>query len=242
MSNNKKKHKDPREKLSPLPWLTGIAAVAAICIVFYVIYLLTDAPNYEKFTEKSDGVIVSEKTGFVYMELSKSYEECLRVSSEAYGKLGDKLLYCLAYEKDGKTTVVSGERYLVEKLEDGGRVYARNDEVIPTLDAFDPSIAYICHENDGDNGIVYDTMTSLSEDGLKAFVNGYLKKELYEGKGVPYQTFEVKIESNTYPFLRYILYLVRCDNGDYYAYGAIDRKGYTVDSSLFTNALGGSID
>ena len=85
------------------------------------------------------------------------------------------------------------------------------------------------------------TFTSLSGDSADKFINEYLEGNVYKGNGVPYETFKLRITSEEYKWLYYILYLVRCDNGDYYVYGATDRTGYTVDPTFFHASLGGAV-
>lgn len=230
------------DRLTPKPWLIGIAIILALALVIVAYYeFFWDNKGTPKavFTKKSQGIIRNENNGMLYYELSESYEARYHVSNDYYGKLAGEKLYQLAYKKSGGEAVtVDPELYVTFDPDKNGKVYASEAVSVPSLADFKTDAVYVC--SDVKDELII-TLTSLSGATAEDFVETYLEKEKYTGDGEPYETYKLRITSKEYGWLNYILYLVRCDNGDYYAYGADDRTAYAVDSRDFHESIGGAV-
>lgn len=237
MSDTKKENKD---RLTPMPWLIGLAVVLALALFVYVYAVISDSSSSGviKLTEKTEGVLIDEKNGITYYELSGEYEARFRVSNAHYGKAGKKKLYQLAYKEKEAINKVNGYLWLAETPEDGGSVYASSAAHVPSLENFDWENVIVCTDVKDELVVALHSLSGASAD---LFVNGYLEKNPYDGGGLPFETYKVRITSKSYGWLYYTLYLVRCDNGDYYVYSESDRKSYAVESSLFLSSLGGAV-
>lgn len=241
---NTKHTKNANDRFDPRPWLIGIAVILAIGMLLFAYYEFiwskNNSSDYEEFSKVSDGIIENRETGLRYFELSGSYEARYRVTNTCYGKLGKTNLYQLAYkDSKGNAEALSGELYLALSPEDGGKVYIAETQSAPTLAGFKTSTVYVCTDIKDE---LVAAITSFSGSDATALVNEYLAKEKYEGEGNPYETYRLRLISDSCGWLYYVLYLVRCDNGDYYIYGVDDRTGYAVESTRFHSSLGGAVN
>lgn len=247
MANQEKKNNrssgKKEDRLTLKPWLIGIASIAALCVlvagIYFFFYRETDT-SYISLEVISEGVLLDRENNITYYELSNSYEAKLRVVSDHSAEVDDgRKLYKLAVKENDKTVTLDTSKWLVESVEDGGSVFCSDLLLVPDILGFDTSKVYICTDNADEIAVA---IGSLTYGDVDKFLGDYLLKEKYEGEGVYYEGYKIRLVSDKYTWLYYVLYLVRCDNGDYYVYGVEDRTGYTVSKELFTDIIGGDID
>lgn len=235
--------KNPKEKLTAKYWLIGAAAVVVVIAIIAVASLIAADMSRLRFSS-SNGMLTNLSDGRVYVRSSGNYEARYAVD-EPYGYIDtdDSPIYKVGYYNSyGVFMEVDPELCLTDGA---GTLYYSSSMRLPSLSGFDWDIVYVC--NDEDDEFTFSIMSLTDEDGRYAsdFVESYLRGRTYsyeEDGGLPDETYKIRITSTVYPYLYYVMTLVRCDNGDFYAYTDEDRTSIAVDSSLFENLVPGSSD
>lgn len=227
----KKKSRAPGETLTLKYWLLGGGVVVLLVALVIGAALLLASGETIKFTEE-DGMLVRED-GVMYMKASSEYAARYVVTGRGqkpYGKTQSgngvyKMGYYNAYEV---LMELDPDRYLTDR--EGNVYYSSNSTLLPDLASFDTGCVYVC--TDAADEITM-ALLSLTNDSLPVaddFVEEILAGKHYsaENGGVPTDTYRLYFTSPTYGYLYYVMYLVRCDNGDYYVYSDSDRSSVAI--------------
>lgn len=228
-----------QDKLTLKYWLIGILAVAAVVGAVFLLSYLTPQPDTAvPFTVSGDDLI-RDSDGARYVKAPAMYQvdAFYKKSEPRYGKAGNLSIYKVGYKDTQYNTIVAlDEAYY---LTDGkGNLYYNPVAVsLPNLETFKAeqvSMGTMVTTDKGTTITYLKTLTNKNSPDASDFVAEYLDYNPYLGEGLPQETCQLKLTSSSkYPYLSYMMYLVRCDNGDFYVYTEADRSGYQVSSKWF---------
>ncbi len=229
----KKKSKAPGETLTLKYWLLGGGIVVLLVALVVGAALLLAAGETVKFTEE-DGMLVRED-GVMYMKATPEYAARYVVTGRGqkpYGKTDSKDgIYKMGYYNAyGVLMELDPDRYLADR--EGNVYYSSNSTLLPDLASFDTDCVYVCTDEADE---ITMSLLSLKNDSLPVaddFVEEILDGKRYsaENGGIPLDTYRLYFTSPTYGYLYYVMYLVRCDNGDYYVYSDSDRSSVAISA------------
>ncbi|MBR2986576.1 MAG: hypothetical protein IKC63_01005 [Clostridia bacterium] len=236
-NTGKKKRRDPHETLTLKYWLGGAAAVAVLVgLVVLASVLLTRAERV-KFVY-ADGMLTRTYDNRVFLKAPDCYEILFPLGN-TYGESEDFPVYQVGfYNKYGVLSSMDDENYLTDSEH---RFYYGNMVVLPTLDETEALLEFSADtvrfgefEEDESFVVYFSSLTNKNAPDATDFVNEYLTGRRYVGDGLPQKTYRVQLTSAKYDYLSYILYLVECDNGDYYLYSPADKaKSIAMDAEWF---------
>lgn len=220
---------DGKDKLNWKYWLIGLLVVVAAVGLVVGIALLANRYDYVKFT-LSDGTLTRED-GTVFLQAQDTYAVRYTIGNR-YGMAGDTPIYKVGfYNSYGLLREMDEDNYLTDGK---GTLYYGNYGTPPSLKEFSDTtdLLYICTDFSEDTLVA---VASLSEADAQGAVKEYLNGERYqEPSDVEYKdVYTVQLTSTKYDYLYYIMYLVRCSNGDYYMYTHEDRSSIKVSASWF---------
>lgn len=229
------KNRKPGEKLTLKYWIAGAAALIIIVGLIALISFIAAEISVPQFS-LSEGMLTNLSDGTVYVKSSGNYE-ARYAAKGVYGKADGVPVYKVGYYNSyGVFTEVDPDLCLTDGK---GTLYYSSKMRLPSLSGFDWDIVYVC--NDAADELTFTIMSLTDEDGRYAsdFVESYLRGKSYnfEEGGLADANYKIRITSSVYPHLYYVMTLVRCDNGDFYAYTDEDRTAIEVDSSLFSGLL-----
>ncbi|MBQ7364573.1 MAG: hypothetical protein IJW46_03150 [Clostridia bacterium] len=231
------KRRDPHERLTLKYWLGGGAVLAVFVGLIVLIALLAARADIVRFSY-ADGVLTREYDGRTFIKAPDTYETLFPLGNR-YGKTDDFQVYKVGfYNSYGILSEMDSENYLTDAE---GNLYYGNMVVLPTLDEAEAlktfaadTVRFGNFDSDDDGIVVYfSSLTNKNAPDATDFVNEYLKGKRYIGEGLPQKTYRVQLTSAKYDYLAYILYLVECDNGDFYLYSDVNRSSIAMDSEWF---------
>ena len=228
-----RKQKDPHETLSKW-WFIGALAVGLIAAgVVLASFLLGSRARAFRYDEAS-GSFTNEATGTVYQKATgwRAYNDTEK--KDPYGKAGDRMLFTVSYKTSfGYWEELDPAMYLQDA---SGQLYIPAALQMPSLDSFKCDAIQLV---DADRSNI--SYATLNEEGAASLVEEYLQKRfysLYGDDGLPQHTFVLLLESKAYP-VRYVLYLVRHDNGELSVYSDEDRTGMKISDDFFKDFFQG---
>ncbi len=248
MANNKKKKtlkkssgKNSEDKLTLKYWLIGFAGVAAFVGIVVLFSFIFSNTSKIKFSY-DNGLLTNLSTGETYLEAPATFETKYTVKG-VYGMLEDTPIYKLGYYVYDTLRPVDTSLYLTDK--DGTLFYSSNAPALPSLSGFDAEKIYVCTDvSDDEYSMALMSLTNEKTPDATDFVKDYLRGERYsmeDDGGIPQTTYKLRIESNNYPYFYYIMYLVECDNGDFYVYTDEDSSSIKVSSEWFDGKIGSTV-
>ena len=231
-----KRYRDPHETLTMKYWLGGAIVLALFVALVVGICLLAARADIVRFSY-ADGVLTREYDGRKFIKAPEGYE-VLYTLGNRYGKTEDFPVYKVGfYNKYGILSEMDDENYLTDGE---GNLYYGNLVALPLLEEkealLDFSADTVRFGNYGDDEsivVYFSSLTNKNSRDASEFVEEYLVGKRYVGDGLPQKTYRVQLTSAKYAYLSYILYLVECDNGDYYLYSDSNRSSIAMDSEWF---------
>ncbi len=222
-----------QDKLTWKYWLIGAGVIALLIGVILLVSVIAEHASYVRFTE-SEGVLVRESDRMTYQKAPATYVARYPITTRkgnAYGEADGKLIYKMGfYNSYGVLKELDVDNYLTD--EDGSFYYG-SYALLPTLENFSTDLIYICADY-GEGKLI--SLESLAEADAQGLVLEYLAGNRYIIDDDVYAetTYTLHVTSSRYDYLYYVMYLVRCSNGDYYIYTSEDRSSIKVSSSYFS--------
>ena len=232
---------EKKDRLTWRYWLIGIGIIALTVGVIALITAIDNGASWVTFTEKEGGII-RDYDDRMFLKAPETYAVRYTVGGK-YGKMGDDRIYKVGfYNSYGVLKEMDPENYLTDGK---GTFYYGSYATLPELTAFRDRI-YVCSEYanvvDGETNIQTVSWMSLSNENtpdVDDFIAAYRAGTRYDldNGGTPQTTYTLYLTSSTYDYLYYVMYLVYCDNGDFYAYTKEDRSSITVPKELFSQLI-----
>ncbi len=231
-----KRYKDPHETLTLKYWLLGLVIVVAIIGLIVLLATLAARGDVVNFSDEG-GYLVREGDNMMFLKASALYEVRYPLGN-LYGEVTDqsgkktKIYQVGFYDKYGQLQKMDDDNYLT----DGVSLYYGSYAVLPELKSFETDVVRFGEESvNGDQTTIvyYSSLSNKDTAEATAFMQEYFAGKRYIGDGIPQKTYRVELTSSLYPHLACILYLVECDNGDYYLYSKDDPSSIEMDKTWF---------
>lgn len=253
--NQKKKKKrarkvrDPHETLTLRYWLLGGAVLVVLIALVVGAAALLAAGETVTFAEEEGGLI-RDSDGAMFLKAPATYAVRYVVAGKrqkAFGKTdtGRKIYKVGYYNAYGVLMEMDSDNYLTDAE---GNLYYGSMALLPELASFRTDCVYVC--TDAADEITMALLSLKDENTPVAtdFVDEVLEGRHYsaESGGLPLETYRLYLTSSVYGYLYYVMYLVRCDNGDFYVYTDEDPSAIAISekfaSRYLEEALGGKTD
>ena len=210
--------------------LLTVSVVSVITAVMLASMLIMWLMPGKVVLRNVDGAYVDPSTGIVYRAATPLvYEPKSIYASEkdVYGTMDGNNVY----EIEGAST----KKWLARELFKGlVTVYCAEGETLPTLEDFG-AVGVIVFE---DGAISVEQTRITDKEKVLSVVNDFTEGDEAEKPEGVTNVYNLRFESEKYPFLYYCVKLVRTENGDYFCdhetdkyYAASDLLGDAIDTA-----------
>ncbi len=190
-----------KDKLTPWPWLIGLAAVLLLFAVFGISEFVENYHHVRKFTfDSSTGELYDKKNDITYIAAHHTYEP-IRISKLPYATDGDREYYQIGFVDSSKKEYLISKSTAIATSPDEGSLVFYNPKAmeLPDLKTFEADTVLVCD--------IYDqTLEQFDEKESAIFIKALLESEATDFEGND-GSFVIRLRSEKYSWMSYCVYL-----------------------------------